>query len=182
MFHHANGKPTMLTIFIVLWSVLQSTLAYFNFYQITDTLPPRFAIVLIPSTLLIVYGLLPKQSQWMFNNRNLRVSTFSHVVRLPVEIVLFYLFTHKLIPEVMTFEGSNYDIIMGITAPLIAWLFIKNKLRTSLLLMWNLPFQLISFDQPNRGMTYFPFILIPATIVPIVIWTHITDILKLRSL
>jgi hypothetical protein len=43
----------------------------------------------------------------------------------------------------------------------------------------ELPFQQFAFDQPNKAINYFPFILLPATIVPIVIWTHLSDILKL---
>jgi hypothetical protein len=43
----------------------------------------------------------------------------------------------------------------------------------------ELPFQQFAFEQPNRAVNFFPFILLPAVIVPIVIWTHITDIIKL---
>lgn len=42
------------------------------------------------------------------------------------------------------------------------------------------PFQQFAFGQPNRALAYFPFILLPAAIVPIVIFTHITDIIKIR--
>ena len=41
------------------------------------------------------------------------------------------------------------------------------------------PFQKFGFEQPNKAITYFPFILLPALIVPLVIWTHLSDILKL---
>ncbi len=103
-----------------------------------------------------------------------------------------------MIPELMTFEGRNYDVLMGVTAPIIGWLFVKNKLNKKFLLGWNitglilvsfilfigilsadLPFQQFGFEQPNRGINYFPFVLLPATIVPIVIWTHLSDIIKL---
>ena len=110
LFHYSNGKPKKLTLLIILWWVLQSVLAYTGFYQVSDSIPPRFALVLLPTTLLIVYGLLPKQREWLLTKRSSQVSTFLHAVRLPVEIVLFGLFTHKMIPELMTFEGRNFDI------------------------------------------------------------------------
>ena len=200
LFHFSNGRPKKLTLLIIIWSIIQSILAYIGFYQITDSIPPRFGIVLIPTTILIVYGLLPKQQKWFSKIRQTEFSTLLHSVRLPVEIVLFGLFTHKMIPELMTFKGSNYDILMGITAPIIGWLFIKHKLSKKILLGWNiigfilvlfilfngilsaeLPFQQFGFEQPNLAVNYFPFILLPATIVPIVIWTHISDIIKLRK-
>ncbi len=200
LFHYSNGKPKRVTLLIVLWSIVQSVLAYIGFYQTTDSIPPRFGLVLIPATVLIIYGLLPKQQKWTFEKRNTKVSTFLHLVRLPVEIVLFGLFTHNMIPELMTFEGRNYDIMLGITAPIMGWLFIKNKVNKRVLVLWNivglgfvlfilvngilsaeLPFQQFAFEQPNRGINYFPFVLLPATVVPIVIWTHISDIIKLRK-
>ena len=45
----------------------------------------------------------------------------------------------------------------------------------------DIPFQQFGFDQPNRGLQYFPFILLPALIVPLVIYAHITDIIKLKK-
>ena len=198
LFHFSNGQPTRLTLLIVLWSIIHAILAFTGFYQDTDSMPPRAGWVIVPASLLIIYGLLPKQQEWFLKNRDTRVSTFLHAIRLPVEIVLFGLFTQKMIPELMTFEGRNYDIVMGITAPIVGWLLLKNRLSKRLLLGWNLvglvlimfilvngilsaefPFQQFAFDQPNRGILYFPFILLPATVVPIVIWTHLSDITKL---
>ncbi len=197
-FYYANGKPKTLLILIILWSALHSILAYSGFYKVTDSIPPRFGLVLIPAVLIIIYGLLPKQQKWIFEKRNTKISTFLHVVRLPVELVLYALFIHKMVPELMTFEGRNYDILMGITAPIMGWLLLKNIVTKYILLLWNmiglalvlfilvngilsaeLPFQQFGFDQPNRGVMYFPFILLPATVVPIVIWTHLSDSIKL---
>jgi len=198
LFYYANGKPKGITIGILVWSITQSILAYSGFYQTMNTMPPRFGLVLIPAFIFIIYGLLPKQQKWVMENRNEKFSTFLHSVRLPVELVLYGLFINEMIPELMTFEGRNFDILMGITAPIIGMLIMKNAISTRALLAWNaiglllvsfilfngilsaeLPFQQFAFDQPNRGITFFPFILLPATIVPIVMWTHLSDIVLL---
>ena len=92
LFHFSNGKPKKLTLLIIGWSIMQSILAYIGFYQNMDSIPPRFNLVLIPTTILIIYGLLPKQQKWILESRQTKISTFLHSVRIPVEIVLFELF------------------------------------------------------------------------------------------
>jgi len=198
-FFFANGKALKATFVIVIWSINHMIFAYSGFYQNLTAMPPRYALVLIPSTLAIIYGLLPKQQEWFMAVRDTNISTLSHLVRLPVEIVLFGLFMHKMVPELMTFEGRNYDIVMGITAPFVALMYMRGRLSKKILFVWNiiglilvlfilvngllsaeLPFQLFGFDQPNRAVSFFPFVLLPATIVPLVIWTHISDLIKLR--
>jgi len=101
-----------------------------------------------------------------------------------------------MIPEIMTFEGRNFDIIIGISAPIVGLLHIFKIVGSRIMLVWNilglifvliimttgilaaeLPFQQLAFDQPNRGLGYYPFVLLPGLIVPIVIWMHITDII-----
>jgi len=200
LFYYANSKPKLIAIIIVLWSAIHSVLAFNGFYQNTSAFPPRFGLVLLPTTLLIIYGLLPKQQLWFIENRNIKISTFLHSIRVPVEIVLFQLFVYEQVPKLMTFEGRNFDILIGITAPIIGWLFLKNLINKKVLLVCNviglafiffiffngllsaeLPFQQFGFEQPNRAVSYFPFVLLPATIVPIVIFTHITDLIKLKK-
>lgn len=197
-FYYANGKSKKVTLLIVIWSVFQSILAFTGFYLNTDLIPPRFLFVLIPVLLFLIYGLTNKPKNWIIQNRRIEISTFLHTIRIPIEIVLFYLFTNKMIPELMTFEGRNFDIIAGITAPIIGFLWIKKIIGWKTLIIWNilalalvlfifingilsseLPIQMFGFEQPNKAINYFPFILLPATIVPIVIYTHITDIFKL---
>jgi hypothetical protein len=99
----------------------------------------------------------------------------------------------------MTFEGTNLDIISGITAPPVYYLFfVAKKLNPRILLAWNFlclalllnvvitailsaptPFQQLAFDQPNIGIGYFPFVLLPAVLVPIVLLSHLASIRQL---
>ncbi|MCT4580347.1 MAG: hypothetical protein N4A35_02935 [Flavobacteriales bacterium] len=198
-FHLANKNAKKAVLLLIIGSLLQLLIAFTGFYHDTDDFPPHFTFVLVPSTLAIVYGLLPKQKEAIIQGRNLKISTLSHVVRVPVEICLFYLFQYQMIPELMTFEGRNFDIIAGLTAPLMSWLYAKQKIANKILLIWNwiglglvlfilingilsaeLPFQQFAFDQPNKALEYPPYVLLPALIVPVVVYTHITDIIKLH--
>jgi hypothetical protein len=99
----------------------------------------------------------------------------------------------------MTFEGRNFDIISGITAPFIYYFgFIKNKIPQTVLLAWNFiclallinivmnavlsapfTFQQFAFDQPNIAIFYFPFVWLPCCVVPIVLFSHLATIRQL---
>lgn len=125
-----------------------------------------------------------------------------HTIRIPVEIVLFYIYTEGLIPVEMTFEGYNYDIISGLSAPVMYYLvFVTERIGKRGLLIWNIvclglllniltiavlsantPFQRMAFDQPNIGVAYFPFVWLPAVIVPVVFYSHLASISQLLIL
>ncbi len=136
------------------------------------------------------------------DNINLKWLTLLHTIRIPVEIVLYYVYLGGLIPALMTFEGYNFDVVSGITAPIIYYLvFVKKVLDKKTLLIWNFlalilliniltiailsaqtPFQKLAFEQPNIGVTYFPFVWLPAVIVPIVLFSHLSSIRQLLKL
>ena len=199
-FYYANGKPNKVLLIIIGWSILQSILAFQGLYEDISTIPPKFIFVLLPPILIIIYSLAPKNRTKVIANRNITISTFLHVIRIPVEIVLLYLFFNKMVPELATFEGRNFDILSGISAPIIGLLYFNNKIGKKTLLTWNVIclglvlfilingvlsaeifFQQFAFDQPNKAMKYFPFVLLPAVVVPIVVFTHIVDIIKLKE-
>jgi hypothetical protein len=104
--------------------------------------------------------------------------------------------TQKLVPQIMTFEGSNPDILSGITAPLAVLLFFRNgKIKRYGLLIWNLiclglltnivviaalsaptKLQQFAFEQPNLAIAEFPFVWLPGIVVPLVFFAHLVSI------
>jgi hypothetical protein len=110
------------------------------------------------------------------------------------------LFLQGQIPQIMTFEGWNYDIIIGISALIIfvVLYFKEHLLSKTFMLIWNvtgvlflavivltavlsapLPIQLLAFDQPNVAVLKFPSVFLPADIVPLVLLTHLLTIKKI---
>ena len=193
--------PQYKTVLSVLigWSILQMAISLTGFYQKTDTLPPRFLLAVVPTLLLIIALFITKNGKNFIENLDLKALTYLHIVRIPVEIVLFLLFQNGQIPELMTFEGRNFDIISGITAPFIAYFgFYKKTLNPTIILIWNFiclgllinivinaalsvqtPLQQFAFEQPNRAILFFPFIWLPSVVVPLVLFAHLVVIKKL---
>lgn len=197
-FYLANGRSLKWLGIIMLGAAFHGILAHQGYYANTDAKAPPFALVLLPNTLFIILGLLPHNLRKLAAHRNRKWSTLSHSVRIGVELVLWGLFMEKLVPELMTFEGRNFDILAGVSAPIVALLYFRYWPSDRFLIAWNclglglvlfilvngvlsaeLPFQQFAFDQPNKAVALFPFIWLPAVIVPLVIWTHLSDIFLL---
>jgi len=184
---------------LAFWMVFEATLALAGFHRVTGAFPPRvFAFAAMPAIGFILVYLIFFRKQFV-EQLPLKLLTLLHIVRIPVEIVLLWLFQQGQVPVEMTFEGGNFDILSGITAPIIYFLAFRNgNVNRPLLIVWNIvallllinivttailafpsPFQQIAFDQPNLAVTYFPFIWLPAVIVPIVFFSHLAALVKL---
>jgi len=194
-----RNKPTA-AIVLVIWLAVTGILSINKVFQNTSTIPPRLMIVIAPAILFIILLLITKSGRKFTDNIDLKKLTLVHIVRVPVEITLFMLSTHKLIPELMTFAGRNFDILSGITAPIVYFVCFKNSQlkNRKLLLVWNFiclglllnivinallsapfPFQQFAFNQPNVAILYFPFTWLPCFIVMIVLYSHLAAIRQL---
>jgi hypothetical protein len=198
-----KASESELAVFILLaWIALQGIISDSGFYTITDTVPPRFVFLVIPALAVVVYMMVSKSGQRFLDSLDTRWLTYLHVIRIPVEITLYLLFINKLVPALMTFEGTNVDILSGITAPLIAYFgYTSKKLSRGILLGWNFlclallanivitavlsapfPFQQLAFEQPNVGVLYFPFAWLPGFVVPMVLFAHLVSIRQLLKI
>jgi hypothetical protein len=186
--------------FVIIWLVMQSALALAGFFQDYSVVPPRtFAFGPLPFFVLaFVYLIFFRDYLALLP---LKLLTIIHIIRVPIEFCLLWLFQSGLVPIEMTFEGRNFDIISGITAPVVYFLAFRNgKVNRPLLIAWNIgalallanivtiavlafpsPFQMVGQAQPNVGVTFFPFIWLPSVIVPIVFFSHVASLWKLIS-
>ncbi|MHB1278433.1 MAG: hypothetical protein ACYC1Q_08540 [Bacteroidia bacterium] len=183
-------KPVILVI--LSWLLVTGVAALSGFTQITS-LPPRLLLLaLIAFTGIVLLFATPKGRNFVDGLDPAKL-TLVHSVRVPVEIVLFLLYSFGTIPELMTFEGRNLDILSGLSAPLIYYFgYRKKSIGPKLLIVWNFiciallvnivthailaapfPFQQLAFDQPNRAVLYFPFVWLPVFIVPLVLFAHL---------
>jgi len=193
-------KKIMISLALLLWLLLTGILSFNRVFQNTLAIPPRLALIMIPALLVIVLLFTTKKGKAFTDALDLRKITLVHIVRIPVEITLFLLASHKVVPELMTFAGRNFDILSGLTSPIMYFICFKNSQVTNrkLLLRWNFicvalllnivvnavlslpyPFQQFAFDQPNIAVLYFPFTWLPCFIVVIVLYCHLAAIRKL---
>ena len=201
LFYTATNKSKGTLIILLIWLALQTLLGLTRFYTVTNTIPPRFLLLVLPPLLLIIGLFTTPKGREYIDSLDIKNLTILHIIRIPVEVVLFWLFVNKTVPELMTFEGRNFDILSGLTTPIIYYFgFIRNKLYNKILLVWNfvclgllinivvnavlsapLPFQKFAFDQPNIAILYFPFNWLPSCVVPLVLFSHLASIRQLLN-
>jgi hypothetical protein len=196
LFFLASRKSVPALLVLLSWTSIQCIVSATGFYTITDTLPPRFIFLIGPALLFILILFATAAGRKWLDNFDAGWLTLLHTVRIPVEMVLLWLFFAKAVPELMTFEGRNFDILSGITAPVIYYFgYVKKGIGKAGMLIWNFiclgllfnivvnailsapfPFQQQAFDQPNIGVLHFPFTLLPGLIVPLVLFSHLVCI------
>lgn len=190
LFYFATGNNKIVLMFFSVWALFIGTLSYIGFFENTSSLPPRFVLAILPTFFFAYYFI----KNIAIEKIKLHYMIAIHMVRLPVELTLFELFLQKRIPIIMTFEGWNFDILMGISAIfMLIYLFIKKETVNKMVFKaWNIIgicfltiivstailsaptiIQQFAFDQPNIGVLAFPFTFLPSVVVPIVLMSHI---------
>lgn len=181
------------------WFTFTGILAANGFFTQFDAIPPRFIILILPPlVLLAILGFSAKFSQlltfvlpaWLIH-----IQAF----RIVMEIILWLTFLDAIIPVQMTFEGKNFDILVGLTAPIIAYFcFQRKSWPTTIAFIWNLaglgllinivvisilsaptPFRVFMNEPANTFVAYLPFVWLPAFVVPIAMWMHVFSLKQL---
>ncbi|WP_246996156.1 hypothetical protein [Arenibacter sp. F26102] len=197
LFYIGTGKDKRFLTLTTLWVVLVGIVSLSGYFTNTLAKPPRFILILLGAIILsVIFYVIVKKNQL-----NLSLLLAIHTLRLPIELVLYQLYIERKVPVLMTFKGWNFDIFMGISA-IILMLYLllsKNILSKYFILAWNilglgfllfiiaiailsspLPLQKFAFDQPNIAVLHFPYVYLPAFVVPLVVLSHILTLRNYR--
>lgn len=200
LFFKASNNNKAVRWISLLWLVTVGLLAIYGFFLVTDTIPPRMPLLLLPVVILMGILFSTSGGRSFIDSLDMKLMTWISVVRIPVELCLYWLFLAGEVPEIMTFTGRNWDILAGVTAPLVGYLyFYKKTLSNQLFMLWNViglllllniivhavlsvpsPIQQFGFDQPNIGILQYPFVWLPSYVAPLVLFSHLVIIRRLR--
>ena len=192
--YFATSRNKRVLLLYLSWTGIIGMLSYNQFFQNTDSMPPRMLFALLPALGLtvMVYRIVKIHTidiKWLIG---------VNVLRFPIELILFQLYEEGMIPQRMTFQGLNWDILSGISAVILLIMNFKNILRNRGIVIWNIlalllliviiflailsapsPFQQFDFEQPNIAVLHYPFTWLPAVVVPIVLLSHFLIFKKL---
>ena len=184
-----------LIIALIVWGVAVTALSLSRFLQDFSNFPPKMMVVLIVPLAAIIWFTSSRILRDIVANTQIRDLTNLQFFRFVVEIFLWMLFVGELLPIQMTFEGWNFDVVSGITAPVVAYFFKDNK---KVMVAWNIlclgllinivtiailsmptPFQVFMNEPPNTVVANFPIVLLPAFLVPLAYMLHFFSLRKL---
>ena len=134
---YLEGRARVRAIIVFLaWLLYADILGYKG--VVASHFPPGPAFLLVPVAVFLAG----------FVARNPGVKEFAskvpaalliglQVYRVLVEIVLHGLYQNGLIPRMLTFEGANFDILIGLSAPAIAWLYASHRISDTAVRVWS---------------------------------------------
>lgn len=182
------------------WLVIQYIVSEIGFYD-DPSLPPR-----IP--LFMILPLFTFTAVFLFWNRNNKVLHAIPIYfpiayqsfRAVIEVLFYLTFLNSILPVQVTFEGANYDVLLGISAIFVGIYASRETASKKALIVWNIigiaviafaAFTFItSFYFPSiwggdvkfsAEFLQFPFLLLPAFFMPSGIFMHILSIIQLKN-
>ncbi len=194
-----NGKTrrvvTGVFIALCIWLLITGALAHGGFLAVWHARPPRLPA--IPMLALIAIVLINRADVF----RKLLDATPRHwpvamqTFRIGVELAFWGLYASGGAPEQVTFEGRNFDVIVGLTAPFVAFAIAKLNLKPSVVIVWNVlgililsntivttlssmpgPLHINWPGMPFTAFAAWPFVWVPAFLAPLAIFIHVFSI------
>ena len=188
--------PTALVpLVLAVWLAIAFALASSGFLSNWTAKPPRMpliplvafvALIAVHRSAAFVKLLRATPRHWP-----VALQTF----RIGVELCFWRLYVTGGAPQQVTFEGRNFDVVVGLTAPVVALAIWKYGMGRRIVIVWNvlgiailgntivtalssLPGPL-HHDWPGGVFTAIadsPFVLIPAFLAPFAIFLHVFSI------
>ena len=186
-------------VLLIAWLLLLGILSIRGFFTNFSQLPPRLSFaLLVPLPLVLLFTRSRAGKQLLFHIQPQGL-IYLQSFRILVEIALWFLVRYGSLPEQMSFEGRNFDILTGLFAiPVGYYCFVKKSWPPVAALLYNIaglilllnivaistlsmPTPLRAFhNQPDSSLlTTFPFIYLPGVLVPLAYTLHIFSLRQL---
>ncbi|WP_207432276.1 hypothetical protein [Sabulibacter ruber] len=194
----AAKRTRTVAALLVGWLAFTSILAWSGFMANFSVAPLNMMPALLPPLVVVLVVTFHGGTQRFIRHLPAKGLLNLQAFRIPVEVFLWWLFLAQALPERMTFEGQNWDVLSGIAGPVFALLCYggtryNQKLATfynlaGLALLLNIvatgmlslptPFR-VFFEAPGSGiMATFPVMFLPTFLVPLAYTLHFFSLRK----
>lgn len=161
-------------------------------------MPPHFFAFMLPTFVATLALGFSRVGTGMSERLGFGALIGFQVFRVPVEWVLFALHRDGVVPVQMSFEGWNFDVLTGLSAPLVAGLAVRGRIGRRGLLAWNwaglallanivtiavlstpTPLRVFWNEPANTFVAGWPWIWLPGFLVPAALLGHLVALRKL---
>jgi hypothetical protein len=137
---YLNGRAAVRVLAgLSLWFIHTGLLGYLGVLKNTSVRPPGIAFLFAPVLFFLVVIVVSIMRSPIGARLALTVPLWivvgAQCFRIGIELFLHQLWIDGLVPKMLTFGGANVDIYIGASAPLIAWLSTRGRLKFAL--AWN---------------------------------------------
>ncbi len=157
-------------------------------------LPPRIPLLLaIPAVVAGIVFTGTRSFKNVLERMPLHVPVFLTSFRILVELLIYGAYRNGVFPQRVTFEGLNFDIVVGVSALVVGVLLLNKKFSLQSLLLWNiasllvLAFTVYSFISSyyfgeyvdsvmKTEFVHFPYLLLASVLLPMAAFLHVISI------
>jgi hypothetical protein len=199
---HLSGRPAALAYFVlVAWLGYAGTLGYLGIVSQNDAEVPGIFILLAP-VVVFVAAVLVRSRAGLYVATKVPVTLLigMQLFRVGVELTLHQLWELGSVPRLLTLAGGNVDMLVGLSAPMAAWLASRGAAGGRAALIWNViglaslanvatravltapgPLNFVHGDVLNTALGTFPYTFIPGFMAPLAVMLHVLSIRALRQ-
>lgn len=164
-------------------------------------LPPKVPmLIVVPAILFILLMVNRDFMKDAYRNTPAHLPIALQFFRIFVELLIYATYLKGIFPQIATFEGINFDILVGISSIFISFLVFKDKIKNTGILIWNLVslcvllvtiYSFASYyyyfgNSVDSELGYyfveFPYLLLASVLLPIAIFLHFFSIKQVLTL
>lgn len=186
---------------VLLWWVLVGMFAASGLLVSNETEWPRLMLVILPTFALVFWICFSQTGHHLALYYSQATLIGSQVFRVLVETFLVFMNEQGFLPRMMTWHGQNYDLLTGLSAPLMVFILTRTpspKMRWRLIFYWNLfglallanvivrgflnaptPWRHFFDDVPNTALMVFPYVYLASIFVAVAVGLHLLSLRKL---
>jgi hypothetical protein len=192
-------KLIIIVLSVFSWLLIHYMISLTGFYNNYST--PRVPLfMVVPLFLFTAIFLFMNKNNKILSMIPIHIPIAYQSFRLIIELLFYFTFLKGILPIQVTFEGANYDVLLGFSAIFFAIYAYKKPDSKKLLIAWNLlgigivlfaAFTFISsFYYPSiwgedasvpEKFIQFPFLLLPSFFMPSAIFMHVLSIVQLNQ-
>ena len=192
---NSSWIATRFALTLVIWLSTVSALSLAGWTSEWESFPPRVPLLLVIATVTYVLVSSSQVAKVALMVTPMWLPVLVQTMRIVVEIALWQMHREGNVPVQFTIEGRNFDLFIGLTAPLVALGIGRKWIGSKTLVVWNFvglaflanailtaatsspgPQHLNWPGEPFTSIATWPLIWLPTFLAPTAIFLHVVSL------